>query len=105
MANQYGPGGALFVNSNKAPESKQPDYTGRMTLDKELVDYLSTKLSSGQDAELELSGWKKVSGAGNTFLSLSVKKKFEKGANAPSGNRPAPSAPSSNPVSDDKIPF
>lgn len=54
--------GALFSKSNK-PSDTHPDYTGNLNV--EGVDYW-------------VSGWKKTSKAGDTYLSLSVTKKIEK---------------------------
>ena len=51
--------GVLFINNKKDTES-QPDYTGKIEVNKE---------------EFYLSAWIKTSKAGNKFMSLSVQPK------------------------------
>lgn len=53
--------GVLFQNFRKDSD-KQPDYKGELNVD---------------GVELQISGWKKESKNGNTFLSLAVSKKGE----------------------------
>ena len=48
--------GALFTNDNKEKEN-QPDYTGKVNV---------------EGAEYKIAGWKSVSKAGNTYLSLKI---------------------------------
>jgi hypothetical protein len=94
-------GGILFVNNRKEKDS-HPDYTGRMAVDREIIDSLVDQLNSGvQYPAVELSGWKKVSVKGTKFLSISPKKPFVKD----SGDSPrAKQAPASD-AFDDEIPF
>ena len=55
--------GALFKNDKKEPGDKKPDYTGSLNVD---------------GVERYLDGWIRKSQAGNTFLSVSVKRKDAK---------------------------
>ena len=68
-------GGALFKNAKKTSQNA-PDYTGSMTLDADLIVYIMDKFNAGEEmVDLDLAGWKKKSGKGIDFLSLSVKPK------------------------------
>jgi hypothetical protein len=52
-----------------------------MTVDREIIDSLVDQLNSGVEyPAMELSGWKKVSGKGTKFLSISPKKPYVKDA-------------------------
>ena len=73
-----GPGGALFKN-NKKQSDKQPDLQGNIELSEEAVQSVLDQMKSGvKYPKLDLSGWTKVSGKGNKFISLSAKKPWEK---------------------------
>jgi len=65
MDQKYPNSGVLFAAlAKKSP--KAPDYTGNFHLDLSTV-----KIVDGQ-VEFKLSGWKKTSKNGKTFLALSV---------------------------------
>jgi hypothetical protein len=94
-------GGVLFVNNRKEKDS-HPDYTGKMAVDREIIDSLVDQLNSGVEyPAVELSGWKKVSGKGTKFLSISPKKPFVKD----SGYSPRAKQAPVNDAFDDDIPF
>lgn len=81
--NDYPPSGVLFTNNRKAPESKQPDYTGNLELSVDVVEDLRKQISDGSTKpKLALSGWKKVSKKGATFISMNGKI-FEEREKAP----------------------
>ena len=73
--------GVLFKNNDKKTE-KHPDYKGNLNV--EGVEYF-------------FDAWKKVSAKGDTFLSVSVKKKNVQRAATP--------APDATPEDQDDIPF
>lgn len=110
---QYPASGVLFQNEKKQRDV-QPDYTGSIEIDPELVKDLWDQLQSGNERpKASLSGWKKVSRNGKPFLSLRSsllqERKTNQGYNsqAPSGygqSSPSPS-PSSSQTLDDDIPF
>ena len=79
--NKYPNSGSLFVNDRKTKDT-HPDYTGSGNFD-------------GKD--VWISGWKKQTKAGKTFLSLSWKEK-----EAVTGEKPAAAAPA---LADDDVPF
>jgi hypothetical protein len=73
-----GPGGALFKNNRKERDS-HPDLQGNIELSEEAVQSVLDQMKSGvKYPKLDLSGWTKVSGKGNKFISLSAKKPWEK---------------------------
>ena len=72
--------GVLFGNRDKKTE-KSPDYSGTINID---------------GRELNLSGWKKVSKKGGTFLSLAVSEKRP--------SKPEPKVEAAEGF-DDEIPF
>ena len=57
--------GAMFVNSYKEDGDNRPDFTGQ--IDVEGVEY-------------KVAGWKRTSGKGTRFISLSVDKKDDEKA-------------------------
>ncbi len=66
MAYEPNPGiGNLFSNGRKRPESKDPDYKGKLCLP--------------DGTQMELVGWKKRSASGVTFLSLKLSEVREEG--------------------------
>lgn len=105
-----GPGGALFKNNRKERDT-HPDLQGNIELSQEAVQSVIEQMNRGvKYPKLDLSGWSKVSGKGNKFISLSAKKPWEKsggggysqgggssGGYSQGGNR-------SNDI-DDEIPF
>lgn len=66
--------GVMFVNDRKQEGDRKPDRTG--TLNVEGVEYF-------------VDGWIKQSQNGNSFLSLSLKRKDKQPGGAHSSNRPA----------------
>lgn len=73
-----GPGGALFKNNRKERDT-HPDLTGFVELTEELVRAINDQAADGvKYPKIEISGWSKVSGKGNKFISLSAKKPWEK---------------------------
>jgi hypothetical protein len=66
MENEYPNSGVLFAaKAKKSP--KAPDYYGDF-----LLDLSTVKVRPDNKVEFKLSGWKKESKAGKTYLSLSV---------------------------------
>lgn len=67
--------GALFNNRKKTSQNA-PDMNGNITLSPKLVQYLNEKMARGEPLSLDISGWRKRSGQGMEFLSLSIKEKW-----------------------------
>lgn len=66
MEQEYSNSGVLFATkAKKTPKS--PDYYGDL-----LLDLNTVKVRDDNKVEIKLSGWKKESKAGKTFLSISV---------------------------------
>jgi uncharacterized protein (DUF736 family) len=113
MPKDYGPSGVLHPNEYKKT-ANHPDYRGNITMDRELVQCLVDQLKDGNKyAEIEIAGWKKVSGAGKQFLSiapsipyrLTEKGKEREREKAEQGRfEPSPSFDEGNDL-DDEIPF
>jgi len=58
--------GAIYTNDYKnAP--KQPDWTGKIQMNKELLRALVNKVKSGEEAEVRVALWDRVSKNGNSY--------------------------------------
>ena len=78
MAGQDREGGAFFANTRKTAQNA-PDYRGELRVSRELVDNLVQQLASGvQFPALEVSGWRKTSNSGTTYISMSGRKPYVK---------------------------
>ena len=58
---------ALFPADRKQKDTS-PDYTGRLSLSRDTVEWLMNQINSGGDAELYLSGWKNETRDGKRYL-------------------------------------
>ena len=58
--------GAIYTNSYKENE-KQPDWTGKVILDKNLLKALVEKIKGGEEAEMRVALWDRVSKNGNEY--------------------------------------
>lgn len=75
----YPNGGALFAVKDKKSD-KAPDLTGNLAIGVDTVAYILEQANAGNaEITLDLSAWKKVSGSGSKFLSVSIKQPFVKG--------------------------
>lgn len=85
MAGQDRDGGVLFTNDKKTSPNA-PDFKGELRITREVVDSLVQQLQRGvQFPSMELAGWKKVANNGNTFISMSGKKPYEKNGGGGTG--------------------
>ena len=67
---QYPASGILFQNDRKQNE-RQPDYTGNLEVDREVVTDLWNQMQEGvEHPKANLVGWRKTSKNGKPFLSL-----------------------------------
>jgi hypothetical protein len=98
---QYPANGVLFQNDRKQNE-RQPDYTGSLEFDQEVVLDLYNQLQSGTDKpKASLSSWRKTSKTGKPFLSLKASVMRER----QQGVQRSYQAPQQNNALDDEIPF
>jgi uncharacterized protein (DUF736 family) len=82
MAGQDREGGAFFANTRKTAQNA-PDYRGELRISKEVVENLVEQLKSGvQFPALEVSGWRKTSNSGTTYISMSGRKPYVKDGQA-----------------------
>ena len=58
--------GAIYTNNYKTSD-KQPDWTGKVVLDKALLKALVEKVKSGQEAEMRVALWDRRSKNGNDY--------------------------------------
>lgn len=87
MAGQDREGGAFFANNRKQTQNA-PDYRGELRLSREVVENLAEQLRNGvQFPAIELSGWKKTSGSGTTYISMSGRKPYVKDGNSQNGGQ------------------
>lgn len=93
--------GVLFQNERKT-NPKQPDFTGNVTISRDLLMFATKEIAAGREPTLSLSGWNKTGGNGKRFLSLSVQEPYRKDGAAPA-QRAAPSP--REVINDDDIPF
>ena len=72
MADYERASGALFKNRKKQT-AKQPDYTGNIEIDADVVRDLMAQIDEGvKNPKADLSAWIKHSKAGMNFLSLNA---------------------------------
>ena len=102
---QYPASGILFQNDRKQNE-RQPDYTGNLEVDREVVTDLWNQMQEGvEHPKANLVGWRKTSKNGKPFLSLRSDLWRERKS---SDNYQAPAGHQNNKQSndmDDEIPF
>jgi hypothetical protein len=99
--------GAIFTNNYKDNE-KQPDWTGKVVLDKNLLKALVEKVKSGQEAEMRVALWDRQSKNGNDYkyARLDIPQPQKKPDDFDAEPRPVEPRPVSKPeISDDDIPF
>ena len=58
--------GAIYTNNYKQND-KQPDWTGKVVLDKKLLKALVEKVKVGEEAEMRVALWDRVSKNGNEY--------------------------------------
>lgn len=68
--------GTVFANDKKTADN-QPDYRGDIVLGPELVSELAALVNAGKPAKLDLAGWKKLTKAGKTFISLKAQGEYK----------------------------
>ena len=66
-----------FLLPRKA-EGKQPNCTGTINIGEDLVDYINKKYKEGGEIILDLAGWTRLSEKGAKYLSVSIKKPYDK---------------------------
>jgi len=104
MADYDKASGALFKNRKKQAE-KQPDYTGNIEMDGDVVRDLMAQLNEGvKHPKADLSAWIRKSKSGMNFLSLNSSIYYERngGHNKSSNNSNQSSGLDDM---DDEIPF
>ena len=92
--------GAIYTNNYKK-SATQPDWTGKITLDRDLLKDLVKKVQEGEQAEIRVALWDRTSKNNNEYkyarLDLPMKKKETK-------VEPTPE-PEKKEISDDDVPF
>lgn len=102
---QYPASGVLFQNDRKQNE-RQPDYTGSLEFERDVVMDLYNQLQSGVDKpKTSLSSWRKTSKTGKPFLSLKASVPYERKQGGYGGGGSNYQAPAQNNDLDDSIPF
>jgi len=66
MDNRLQSDGAIYTNDYKKTE-KQPDWTGKVELSKDLLKQLVEKVKAGDIAELRVALWDRTSKAGKEY--------------------------------------
>ena len=97
--------GAIYTNNYKDNE-KQPDWTGKVVLDKNLLKALVEKVKSGQEAEMRVALWDRTSKNGNDYkyARLDIPQPQKKKEDFEADTRPV--EPVNKPeISDEEIPF
>ena len=92
--------GAIYTNNYKQND-KQPDWTGKVVLDKELLKALVEKVKNGEEAEMRVALWDRRSQKGNDYkyARLDIPQPQRKVEPATPVAQPKPE------ISDDDIPF
>ena len=97
--------GAIFTNNYKDNE-QQPDWTGHVILDKNLLKALVEKVKSGQEAKMRVALWDRQSKNGNDYkyARLDIPQPQKKKEDFEADTRPV--EPVNKPeISDEDIPF
>ena len=92
--------GAIYINKYKQNE-KQPDWTGKVVLDKKLLKALVEKVKGGEEAEMRVALWDRTSKNGNDYkyARLDIPQQQKQ-------SEPTPVVEEAKPeLSDDDIPF
>ena len=77
MSATYPPGGALFANDRKTND-KQPDYRGNLEISVDLLKLLVEQHKGQGKINMDISGWKKATKSGSTFLSIKASPPYKK---------------------------
>ena len=92
--------GAIYTNNFKA-KATQPDWSGKITLDRDLLKDLVKRVQEGKEAEIRVALWDRTSKNNNEYkyarLDLPMKKDETK-------VEPTPE-PEKKEISDDDVPF
>ena len=92
--------GAIYTNNFKA-KATQPDWSGKITLDRDLLKDLVKRVQEGKEAEIRVALWDRTSKNNNEYkyarLDLPMKKVETK-------VEPTPE-PEKKEISDDDVPF
>ena len=59
--------GAIYTNNYKKSQN-QPDWTGKVSLDKDLLKELVNKVKANEEAELRVALWDRTSKNGNEYM-------------------------------------
>ena len=97
--------GAIYTNNFKQNE-KQPDWTGHVILDKNLLKALVEKVKRGQEAKMRVALWDRQSKNGNDYkyARLDIPQPQKKKEDFEADTRPV--EPVNKPeISDEDIPF
>ena len=97
--------GAIYTNNYKQND-KQPDWTGKVVLDKNLLKALVEKEKSGEEAEMRVALWDRQSKNGNDYkyARLDIPQPQKKKEDFEADTRPV--EPVNKPeISDEDIPF
>ena len=105
MADYDKASGALFKNRKKQAE-KQPDYTGNIEMDGDVVRDLMAQLNEGvKHPKADLSAWIRKSKSGMNFLSLNSSIYYERNGGHNKSSNNSNSQTSGLDDMDDEIPF
>ena len=92
--------GAIYTNNYKQNQ-KQPDWTGKVVLDKKLLKALVEKVKGGEEAEMRVALWDRTSKNGNDYkyARLDIPQQQKQAEPTPVVEEAKPE------LSDDDIPF
>jgi hypothetical protein len=71
------PDSGFLMQVKERRSEKSPEFTGDISLSKSLVDYIAHNLQPDGSCNLRLAAWKKMSKAGNPFMSIKISMPFE----------------------------
>ena len=105
MADYERASGALFKNRKKQNE-RQPDYTGNIEMDADVVKDLMAQVNEGvKHPKADLSAWIRQSKSGMNFLSLNSSIYYERNGGHNKSSNNSNSQTSGLDDMDDEIPF
>ena len=84
---------------HRKAEGKSPNYSGGILIADEVLEYIISRYKAKEPVILDLAAWDKESNAGNSFISVSIKKPYN------AGNASSNASSKAQPADDEEIPF
>ena len=95
--------GAIYTNNYKK-SATQPDWTGKITLDRDLLKDLVKRVQDGEEADIRVALWDRTSKNGNEYKYARLDLPMKQETKVETKVEPTPE-PEKKEISDDDVPF